>query len=88
MSSPSGPSGARRQEGDELLIDERPQGTFTRQLFLGENLDTEQLNASYDNGVLTLTIPVAEQAKPRRIPVHARSNKPQPAGASARGNAR
>ena len=61
-----------RQEGDEVLIDERPQGSFTRQLFLGENLDAERLNASYDMGVLTLTIPVAEQAKPRRVEVDAR----------------
>ena len=53
-----------RQEGDEVLIDERPQGSFTWQLFLGENLDAERLNASYDKGVLTLTIPVSEQAKP------------------------
>src|SRR5215216_7931110 len=56
-----------RQEGDEVLIDERPQGTFTRQLFLGENLDAERLNASSELGVLTITIPVAEQAKPRRV---------------------
>jgi hypothetical protein len=52
-----------------VLIDERPQGSFTRQLFLGENLDAERLNASYDKGVLTLTIPVSEQAKPRRVKI-------------------
>jgi HSP20 family protein len=71
-----------RQEGDELLIDERPQGTFTRQLFLGENLDSGKLEASYDMGVLTLRIPVAEEAKPRRIPIDVQSKEPQPVGTS------
>jgi HSP20 family protein len=74
-----------RQEGDEVLIDERPQGTFTRQLFLGENLDAERLNASYDQGVLTITIPVAEQAKPRKVQITAESREPQPVGASTGG---
>ena len=54
------------EEGDELVITERPQGTFTRQLLLGESLDTDRLEADYDQGVLTLRIPVAEAAKPRR----------------------
>lgn len=72
-----------RQEGDEVLIDERPQGTFTRQLFLGDNLDAEKLNASYDMGVLTITIPVAEKAKPRRVQIAAQSGEPQPVGASS-----
>ena len=53
----------------ELVLAERPTGTFTRQLFLGETLDTEHLAARYDNGVLSLSIPIAEQAKPRRIEV-------------------
>jgi HSP20 family protein len=59
------------QSGDdqEVLISERPQGTFTRQLFLGESLDAEHIQATYRNGVLTLTIPVAEQAKPRKVEV-------------------
>jgi HSP20 family protein len=72
-----------RQEGDEVLIDERPQGTFTRQLFLGDNLDAERLNASYDLGVLTITIPVAEKAKPRRVQIAAQQGQPQPVGASS-----
>lgn len=55
----------------EWVIAERPTGTFTRELFLGENLDTDKLEASYDSGVLSLRIPVAEQAKPRRIAVTA-----------------
>jgi HSP20 family protein len=77
-----------RQEGDEVLIDERPQGSFTRQLFLGDNLDAERLNASYDMGVLTLTIPVAEQAKPRRVQIAAQPSQPQPVGASTTGGTR
>jgi HSP20 family protein len=56
-------------EGVETLVCERPQGSFTRELFLGENLDAEKIHASYENGVLRLTIPVAEQAKARRIEV-------------------
>ncbi|MEV4785953.1 Hsp20/alpha crystallin family protein [Streptomyces tuirus] len=56
-------------EGAEPLVAERPTGTFTRQLFLGDTLDTERIDASYESGVLTLRIPVAEQAKPRRIQI-------------------
>jgi HSP20 family protein len=56
-------------EDAELLVAERPTGTFTRQLFLGDTLDTERIDASYEAGVLTLRIPVAEQAKPRRIQI-------------------
>ncbi|MFJ9666820.1 Hsp20/alpha crystallin family protein [Streptomyces sp. NPDC101219] len=54
-------------EDAQTLVAERPSGTFTRQLFLGDTLDTERIDASYDAGVLTLHIPVADQAKPRRI---------------------
>ena len=53
----------------ELIASERPRGLFSRQLFLGETLDTERIDASYDAGVLTLRIPVAEQAKPRKITI-------------------
>ncbi|MGW0364566.1 Hsp20/alpha crystallin family protein [Streptomyces sp. NPDC002990] len=53
----------------EVLIAERPTGTFSRQLFLGETLDTERIEASYEAGVLRLTIPVAEKAKPRKIEI-------------------
>jgi HSP20 family protein len=66
------------REGDEVLVDETPQGTFGRQLFLGDNLDAGRLEASFDQGVLTLMIPVAEQAKPRRIEIGVRSQGPQP----------
>ncbi|WP_211294822.1 Hsp20/alpha crystallin family protein [Streptomyces glaucescens] len=54
-------------EDTDVLVAERPTGTFTRRLFLGDTLDTERIDASYDAGVLTLRIPVAEAAKPRRI---------------------
>jgi HSP20 family protein len=60
----------RRQEGDEWVVGERPQGTYTRQLFLGDTLDPDNIEASYHDGVLTLRIPVAEKAKPRRIEVN------------------
>jgi HSP20 family protein len=58
------------RDGDtELIAAERPRGVFSRQLILGDNLDTEHIAASYDAGVLTLQIPVAEQAKPRKISI-------------------
>ena len=53
----------------EMQVAERPLGVFSRQLFLGDTLDTDRISASYESGVLTLRIPVAEQAKPRRIEV-------------------
>jgi len=53
----------------EMLATERPRGVFSRQLVLGENLDTERIEASYHEGVLSLRIPVAERAKPRKISV-------------------
>ncbi|MFV2128194.1 HSP20 family protein [Micromonospora sp. Llam0] len=60
-----------RPTGDkvELVAAERPMGTFTRQLFLGDTLDTDKLEAGYEAGVLTLRIPVAERAKPRRVSI-------------------
>jgi HSP20 family protein len=57
-------------EGDEqVLLNERPVGSFSRQFFLGESLDTDAIDAGYDHGVLTVTIPVAETAKARKIAV-------------------
>jgi HSP20 family protein len=58
-----------RIEGDEVHIAERPQGKFSRQLLLGESLDTDRIAARYDQGVLTITIPVAEQSKPRKVEI-------------------
>jgi HSP20 family protein len=63
---------AKRAELDpnrEMVAAERPRGVFSRQLFLGETLDPEHIEASYGGGVLRLTIPVAEKAKPRRIKI-------------------
>ncbi len=64
-----------RQEGDDVVVDERPQGEFTRQLFLGENLASSKLSATFDRGVLHLTIPVAEESKPRKIEVSAQPSQ-------------
>jgi HSP20 family protein len=67
-------SAERRWEAAEdvqIVASERPQGTFNRQLFLGEGLDADRVEASYDNGVLSVTIPVAEQAKPRKVAISA-----------------
>jgi HSP20 family protein len=55
--------------GREMLATERPRGVFSRQLVLGENLDTDKIAACYDGGVLRLRIPVAEKAKPRKITI-------------------
>jgi HSP20 family protein len=53
----------------ELVAAERPRGVFSRQLILGDNLDTDHIAASYENGVLRLEVPVAEKAKPRKITI-------------------
>jgi len=58
-------------EGEEVLASERPQGAATRQVMLGESLDTDRLEARYEHGVLIVTIPVPEQAKARKVEVHA-----------------
>jgi HSP20 family protein len=67
-----------RASDAELIAAERPRGVFSRQLILGDNLDTQHISAGYDGGVLTLRIPVAEQAKPRKITI-SRDNKDQQA---------
>ena len=56
-------------ENTELIAAERPRGVFSRQLILGDALDTDAVKANYDAGVLTLRMPVAEKAKPRRIEI-------------------
>jgi HSP20 family protein len=58
-----------QEAGREFLAAERPRGVFSRQLVLGDNLDTEHIHATYEAGVLTLRIPVAERAKPRKISI-------------------
>jgi HSP20 family protein len=58
------------RNGDwEMLASERPSGMFSRQLVLGDNLDLDRIEAHYDDGVLHLTVPVAERAKPRKIEI-------------------
>ncbi|MBV9163526.1 MAG: Hsp20/alpha crystallin family protein [Pseudonocardiales bacterium] len=56
-------------EDIELQVAERPRGVFSRQLFLGDTLDADRVQATYDAGVLTLRIPIAEKAKPRKIEI-------------------
>jgi HSP20 family protein len=56
-------------EGDEVLVAERPHGELTRRVFVGRSLDTDRVEAHYDHGVLSLSIPVAEKAKSRRIEI-------------------
>ena len=59
----------------ERVVAERTYGVFSRQLFLGDTLDTDRLSADYDAGVLTIKIPVAEQAKPRKVEISANSGR-------------
>ncbi|MEN8584788.1 Hsp20 family protein [Burkholderia sp. RS01] len=65
------------QPNVELVVAERPRGVFSRQLILGDTLDTDNIKASYDVGVLTLRIPVAEQAKPRKIEIESKGQQHQ-----------
>ncbi len=59
------------RNGDwEMLASERPRGMFSRQLVLGDNLDLTKIQADYEGGVLRLRVPVAEQAKPRKIQIN------------------
>ena len=60
----------------ELLIGERPTGTFSRQLFLADTLDSEHIEADYTDGVLRLRVPVKEQAKPRRVDIAVGNGQP------------
>ena len=67
---------APEEEGAQWLSRERPTGTFARQLSLGRGLALDRIEADYSDGVLSLTIPVAEEAKPRKISVsHAGSHQ-------------
>ncbi|MBR7825587.1 Hsp20/alpha crystallin family protein [Actinospica sp. MGRD01-02] len=64
----------------EMQVNERPLGAFSRQLFLGDTLDAEHVDADYDAGVLTLRIPIAERAKPRKIEITATGDRKQITG--------
>jgi HSP20 family protein len=59
----------RRDEDVQVILNERPTGAFSRQFFLGDGLDPERIEAGYDHGVLTVAIPVAETARPRKIEI-------------------
>jgi HSP20 family protein len=72
---------AETQEGDDMFAAERPQGTFIRRVFLGDTHDTDKIHAEYVNGVLELTIPVSEGAKPRKIEVESHADERQPVAA-------
>lgn len=61
----------------EMQVSERPLGAFSRQLFLGDTLDTDHIDAKYDAGVLTLRIPIAERAKPRKISITSGDEAPK-----------
>jgi HSP20 family protein len=62
-------------EGDQVVASERRQGSFSRQLLLGDGLDVDRIHASYENGVLTVTIPVAASAKARKIEVESEPHR-------------
>lgn len=62
-------------EGDDVVANERVHGEFRRQLLLGDGLDAEKMHADFHHGVLTVTIPVAEKAKPRKIKVATHDKK-------------
>jgi HSP20 family protein len=66
-----------RAGNDEMVAAERPRGVFSRQLFLGDTLDTDRIEASYSSGVLSLRIPVAEKAKPRKITINSNGHDRQ-----------
>src|SRR5919205_2855736 len=65
------------QPNVELVVGERPRGVFSRQVILGETLDTDNIKANYDMGVLTLRIPVTEKAKPRKIEIESKNLQQQ-----------
>ena len=60
---------ARSEDSVQWLANERFFGTYRRQLSLGDGIDTAAISATYENGVLTVTIPLAERAKPRKIDI-------------------
>ena len=68
---------APESDGAERIVDERSYGVFSRQLFLGDTLDVDRMAAHYDQGVLTLTIPVAEKAKPRKVEISSAQSAPK-----------
>jgi HSP20 family protein len=80
------------RQGDEVVVAERPHGSYTRQILLGDTLDSQNMQVNCEHGVLTLTIPVAETAKPRRVPISgttdAQTIEPQTSGGTQASSAR
>lgn len=70
-------------EGDEVIATERRHGSYRRQLFLSDRVDADAIHASYEHGVLTVTIPIAERAKARRVTVHSGDRHPDAIEATA-----
>jgi len=70
-------------EQQDVVASERPHGHFSRQLFLGESLDADHVEANYHDGVLTVTVPIAEQAKPRKVEISAGTRQPEAIGANS-----
>jgi len=64
-------------EGDDVVASERRHGQFRRQLIVGESLDADNMHASYEHGVLTVTIPIAEKSKARKISVQGANSAPE-----------
>ena len=73
----SGKRQEERTENDKFFVRERSMGTFTRRLRLPESLNADAVEASYDNGVLEVRIPVLEQAKPRKVEVRQADGQPE-----------
>ncbi|MEU6927821.1 Hsp20/alpha crystallin family protein [Streptomyces sp. NPDC046374] len=71
---------AEESDGVQMELSERPLGVFSRQIMLADTLDTERIEADYDAGVLTLRIPIAERAKPRKIAIGGESGRKQISG--------
>ncbi len=75
--------GWSRDEATDIFANERPTGVFTRQVFLGEGLDYEAVEAEYTDGVLTVRVPVLETAKPRKVPISVTSGEREAIEATA-----
>ncbi|MFJ3582839.1 Hsp20/alpha crystallin family protein [Streptomyces sp. NPDC090127] len=71
---------AAKADDVKVELSERPLGVFSRQIVLADTLDTERIQADYDAGVLTLRIPIAERAKPRKISIGAGSGRKEISG--------
>ncbi|MGW7126592.1 Hsp20/alpha crystallin family protein, partial [Streptomyces sp. NPDC054901] len=69
-----------KSDGVQMELSERPLGVFSRQVMLADTLDTERIEADYDAGVLTLRIPIAERAKPRKISIGSSGDRKQISG--------